>query len=366
MRAASSAAPPPAAANNRRRPAELLAEAAASAPPLSSSSAPRRDAAFYASRAAALEALVPGLVDRGGLHALPPREAAALLADGVGERGATGAARLVRLRSAVPRGVDVGELVQRYPRLLMPLDAGLCREEVEEEEEKEQQQQSGGSGGSGGPERVMVARLRRLLGDDDDALADLLRAHPELLIPSVGGRRAIAAKLALLERGLAQRRARGGGAGRGDGDGDNDGDADDADADPTRSAAALVAACPALLARSEAELAAVLAELADVDAALGASDDAAAARRLHGRALAARPALLHHYGRGARAGRGGGVVREAVEDAPALLELPSAGVFRELLRQRPGTLLEALLPPPPPLLYRRQRRGRGFPEKLSH
>lgn len=343
--------PPPPHHQRRRRQEELVAEAAASAP-LPHAGAPRRDAGFFAKRAAMLEALVPGLVEGGNLHALAPREAAELLSRGVGEGGAVCAARLVRLHGAVPRGVDVGDLIRRCPKLLMVFEEDQLKEEEDMQEEEEE---GGGLKAHGSAERAAVARLRRLLSFDggssnksassvEAALADLIRGHPELLIPSVGGRRAIRAKLDLLERGLAKRRAR-------FGSGDDDGANED---DPTRSAAALIAACPDLLARTESALAAVLAELNDVDAALCDEDEeekddnaaaAAAALRLHGRVLAARPALLHHYGRGGRAGRG--LVREAVEDAPALLELPSARVFRDLLAQRPGTLLQALLPSSP-------------------
>jgi hypothetical protein len=320
-----------------------------------------------------LEALVPGLVEGGNLHALAPREAAELLSRGVGEGGATCAARLVRLHGAVPQGVDVGDLVRRCPKLLMVFEEDVEKEEDMQEEEEEEE--GGGVKTHGSAERAAVARLRRLLSFDggsnkppssssvEAALADLIRGHPELLIPSVGGRRAIRAKLDLLERGLAKRRAP---LVSGGGEGDDEGTADD---DPTRSAAALIAACPELLARTESALAAVLAELNDVDAALCDDDEeekgdaaGAAALRLHGRVLAARPSLLHHYGRGGRAGRG--LVREAVEDAPALLELPSARVFRDLLAQRPGTLLQALLPSSPlaqasaPAQQQQQRRWR--------
>jgi hypothetical protein len=333
--ASSSSSPSPCCPPQQRRPQqELLAEVAASAPATTTTPthSQRRDAGFFARRAAALESLLPGLVEGGALHALTPHEARDLLDQGVGEGGSSAAARLVRLSAAVPSGVDVGEMVRRCPRLLMVVA------EVEE---------------AGGSERAAVERLRAIVAaasafdNTDAAIAELLREHPELLLPSVAGsRRALEAKLALLERGLAARRARcglvvGGGVSAADED------AEDADSDdPTRSAHALAAACPSLLARDEPALAAVLAEIAEVDGALmqegAAAAAAAAAAHLHGRVLAARPGLLRHYGRGGRSGRGGRVL-EAVQDGPERLELPSAADFLALLGRQPEAL-EAMLP----------------------
>jgi hypothetical protein len=370
----SSSAPTPTPTPTRRPQQQLLAEVAASA--AVPATMPRRDAGFFARRAAALEALLPGLIEGGALHALTPHEARALLDQGVGEQGSSAAARLVRLSAAVPAGVDVGEMVRRCPRLLMMTGARPGEEEEEEgaeareaEGEAHRQHQHQHQRGETS-ERRAVARLRAVVafafgGDGasastEAALAALLREHPELLLPAVAGsRRALSAKLALLERGLAARRARCG-IRRGEEeneeqeqeqrDDDNDADAN-ANNDPTRSARALAAACPSLLARDEPALAAVLAEMAEVDAALqeeeGAADAATAtvrlAQRLHGRILAARPGLLRHYGRGGRSGFSGGKVLEAVRDGPSRLELPSAAALRALLEQRPEAL-EALVP----------------------